>query len=289
MAEVTWFKVLTDIFSDDKIKIMQSMPEGDSITVMWFKVLAQAGKTNDGGYIYLKKNIPYTAGMLATLFNKPQQLVELALRTFSEFGMIDMDDRGYIFITNWEKHQNIAGMDKVREQNRVRNIKYREKKKQELMLNDVKRDVTGRSNDATEVELEVELEKENNTTLSGDPFEQVRIAFKLMHKMIDMPYKDSPLLTDLLKEFPADLIIGVMKEKFRENVKTLKYYEGAIRDTAIIDSSRRSNGNSKAAYYRPAPKIDAELDYRRREIAFNKWIESGGNPDEFEYGHASNH
>lgn len=132
MAEVTWFKVLTDIFSDDKIKIIQHMPEGDALLVMWFKVLSQAGKTNDGGYIYLNRNIPYSAGMLATLFGKSQQLVELALRTFSEFGMVDIDEKGYIFVTHWEKHQNIEGMDKVREQTRKRVTEHREKKKLEL-------------------------------------------------------------------------------------------------------------------------------------------------------------
>lgn len=134
MSEIKWFKVLTDMFADDKIKIIQSMPEGDALLVMWFKVLAQAGKTNDGGYIYLKKNIPYTPAMFSTLFGKPQHLVELALRTFVEFGMIDIDERGYIFVLNWEKHQNIEGMDKVREQTRKRVNAHREKKRLELMV-----------------------------------------------------------------------------------------------------------------------------------------------------------
>lgn len=138
MAGITWFKVLTDIFADDKIKILQSMPEGDSLLVMWFKVLSQAGKTNDGGYIYLKKNIPYTSAMLATLFGKQQQLVELAMRTFTEFGMIDIDDNGYVFVTNWEKHQSIDKMEKIKEQTRLRASAHREKKKLELLESNAK-------------------------------------------------------------------------------------------------------------------------------------------------------
>jgi hypothetical protein len=35
-------------------------------------------------------------------------------------------------------------------------------------------------------------------------------------------------------------------------------------------------------------KRDSDLQSRDIEIARNKWINSGGNPDEFEYGHASN-
>ncbi|CAN7358330.1 phage replisome organizer N-terminal domain-containing protein [Paenibacillus sp. LjRoot56] len=167
MAGVTWFKVLTDIFADDKIKILQSMPEGDSLLVMWFKVLSQAGKTSDGGYIYLKKNIPYTPAMLATLFGKQQQLVELAMRTFSEFGMIDIDDNGYIFVTNWEKHQSVDKMEKIKEQTRLRASAHREKKKLELLESNAKvtqsnvtvtLEVT--QDNATDIELELDIEKD---------------------------------------------------------------------------------------------------------------------------------
>jgi predicted phage replisome organizer/uncharacterized phage protein (TIGR02220 family) len=157
MSEITWFKVLTDIFSDDKIKIIQSMPEGDSLLIMWFKVLSQAGKTNDGGYIYLKKEIPYTAGMLSTLFGKSQQLVELALKTFSQFGMIDIDDKGYIFVMNWEKHQSIEKMDKIREQTRIRVAEHRKKKQFELESCNVT--VTQNVTQGNETDIDIEKEK----------------------------------------------------------------------------------------------------------------------------------
>lgn len=254
MAEVKWFKVLTDIFSDDKIKIIQSMPEGDSLTVMWFKVLAQAGKTNDGGYIYLKKSIPYTAGMLSTLFNKPQQIVELALRTFTEFGMIDMDDRGYIFITNWEKHQNIEGMEKVREQTRKRVSAHREKKALELMGCNVTGNATVTEGNATEVELEVD--KEKDTTLLNAEFEKVRAAYAEIHKALDLPYRDCPLLTRLIEDgFTSELIIGIMRDKYKPTVRTFSYYEGAIRDSAESTVSRKPRSHN---YYEPPSEREAQ-------------------------------
>lgn len=160
MADVTWFKVLTDIFSDDKIKIIQSMPEGDALLVMWFKVLSQAGKTNDGGYIYLRKNIPYTPAMLATLFNKSQMIVELALKLFAEFEMIDIDDNGYLFVTNWERHQSVDALEKIKEQTKIRVQNHREKKKQELLESNVTVTLLKRSSNATELELDLELEIE---------------------------------------------------------------------------------------------------------------------------------
>ncbi len=63
--------------------------------------------------------------MLATLFNRPIATVRLALQTFQQFGMIEITDDQYICISNWEKHQNVDGLEKIREQNRLRKQKQR--------------------------------------------------------------------------------------------------------------------------------------------------------------------
>lgn len=180
MADVPWFKVLTDIFSDDKIKIIQSMPEGDSLLVMWFKVLSQAGKTNDGGYIYLKKTIPYSPAMLATLFGKQQQLVELAMRTFSEFGMIDIDEKGYVFVTNWEKHQSIDKLEKIKEQNRLRQAVHRESKRIELEENNVTVTLPSLRNNAIDKDIDIDKEK-RIPSLEIENFRKRYSEFQLTH------------------------------------------------------------------------------------------------------------
>ena len=71
MATVKWIKLNVDMFDDEKIKIIQAMPDGDAILVIWIKLIALAGKTNDGGYIYISENIPYTDEMLSVIMNKP--------------------------------------------------------------------------------------------------------------------------------------------------------------------------------------------------------------------------
>ncbi|MDD5487212.1 MAG: phage replisome organizer N-terminal domain-containing protein, partial [Dehalococcoidales bacterium] len=71
---------------------------------------------------------PYTEEMLAIIFNRPVNTVRLALKTFKEFNMIEMDEKG-LLVTNWEKHQNIAGLDKIREQTRLRVQKHRARQK----------------------------------------------------------------------------------------------------------------------------------------------------------------
>lgn len=130
MAEVKWIKIVTDVFDNRKIKLIESMPEGDTIIVIWFKLLCVAGQTNDGGVVYFTKDIPFNHEMLAQVFNRPVQIIRLAMKTFVDFGMIEVVD-DFIQITSWEKYQNVEGLDKIREANRKRVQRYRERQKAE--------------------------------------------------------------------------------------------------------------------------------------------------------------
>lgn len=133
MSEVKWIKITTDIFDDEKVLLIEALPEADAIIVIWFKLLCLAGKQNNCGVFVLNNRIAYTDKMLATIFRRKEATVRLALQTFEELGMIEIVD-GVITIPNWEKHQNIDGMERIREQNRQRVAKYREKQK--MLLED---------------------------------------------------------------------------------------------------------------------------------------------------------
>lgn len=128
MAEVKWIKIVTDIFDDEKIRLIEDLPDSDSIIVCWFKLLCLSGKQNNAGVLMLNERIAYTDEMLATVFRRPLQTVRFALQTFEYYGMIEIIN-GAITIPNWGKHQNIEGIDKVREQTRERVARYRERQK----------------------------------------------------------------------------------------------------------------------------------------------------------------
>lgn len=129
MADVKWIKITTSMFDDEKIRIIESMPDADAILVIWIKLLTLAGKNNTNGFIFLSENIPYTDEMLSTIFNRPLNTVRLALQTFKQFGMVDYDEKNFLYLVNWEKHQNIEGLEKIREQTRKRVAKHRENQK----------------------------------------------------------------------------------------------------------------------------------------------------------------
>lgn len=128
MADINWIKLCVDMFDDEKIKIIQSMPEGDAILVIWIRIIALAGKCNAKGLVLIEDEFPYSDEMLATIFNKPLATVRLALGTFEKFRMIERTEKG-IYISNFEKHQNTEGMEKIREQARIRKQREREKKR----------------------------------------------------------------------------------------------------------------------------------------------------------------
>lgn len=128
MADIKWIKITTDIFDDEKILLIENLPDGDALIVIWFKLLCLAGKQNNGGVFMLNDRLAITEDMLATIFRRSKATVRLALETFEQFGMIETLD-GVITIPNWEKHQNIDGMEKIREQNRIRKQNQREREK----------------------------------------------------------------------------------------------------------------------------------------------------------------
>lgn len=129
MAEIKWIKIATDIFDDEKILLIESMPDSDAIIVIWMKLLVFAGKQNNDGVLIMNNAVPYDAEMLSAIFRRPLNTVRLALSVFERFGMIEVVD-DVITIPNWEKHQNLDGMDKIREQTRQRVARHRAKQKQ---------------------------------------------------------------------------------------------------------------------------------------------------------------
>lgn len=152
MSEVKWIKIATTIFDDEKILLIESMPDADALIVIWLKMLILAGKCNKDGILMMSDTIPYTDEMLASIFRRPLNTVRLAITTFEKFGMVEIINE-VITIPNWEKHQNLDGLDKIREQTRKRVARHRERQKQ--LCN-----VTVTDGNAIEQEQDIDIDKE---------------------------------------------------------------------------------------------------------------------------------
>ena len=107
------------------------MPEGYQIFYVWINLLCLCGKSNQSGFIVLSERLSYNTQMLATIVGVNEASIRYALDTFEKFGMIELHEEA-ILITNWEKHQNVDYLEKIREQNNIRKQRQRDKEKLSL-------------------------------------------------------------------------------------------------------------------------------------------------------------
>lgn len=132
MADVEWVKLNIDMFDNRKIKHLRKLPEGNNIVLIWVMLLTMAGRCNAGGMIFLTENIPYTTKMLADELGFDENVVKIALQALSELNMICTDEN-FISIPGWYEYQSATGLEKIREQNRIRKQNQRKREKDNLI------------------------------------------------------------------------------------------------------------------------------------------------------------
>ena len=164
MADVKWIKIVTGIFDDEKIKLIEAMPEADAIIVIWFKLLCMAGKQNNGGVFMLNDKIAYTDEMLSTIFRRPLNTVRLALTTFERFGMVEIINNT-ITIPNWEKYQSADKLAELKEYNRLAQQRSRAKRKELAAVNDTS--MTCQRSQGTDIDTDIEGDKEKDIYTRG--------------------------------------------------------------------------------------------------------------------------
>lgn len=123
-----WIKIDTGIFNDSKIRLIKSMPEGNTIVVIWLQLLTLAGREFPNGVFIINNKVACTDEMLATIFGEKVATVRFALKTFEELGMVQICD-GAVTLPNWSKHQSVEKFESQNEKAKERMRKYRERKR----------------------------------------------------------------------------------------------------------------------------------------------------------------
>lgn len=170
-SDVKWIKITTDIFDDEKILLIESLPDAYAIIVVWFKLLCLAGKQNNSGVFMINDKMPYTDKMLATIFRMKETTVQLALTTFQQFGMVEIVD-GVITIPNWGKHQNLDQLQARKEYMQKYMREYREKQK--LLTGGNDNNVNGKVNSKVNVndpeeEGEGDIRRKKEKDITAEP------------------------------------------------------------------------------------------------------------------------
>lgn len=267
MADVKWIKIATDMFDNRKIKHLRRLPDGDSIVLIWVMLLTLAGRCNDGGMVYLTENIPYTPKMLSDELDFEESTVQLALHSLEQLGMINTTCDGFISVTGWAEHQNIEGMDKIREQNRIRKQRQREMQK----LIEAPRDshVTVTQCHATDKEEDKDKnkkKKKNNIYSSVPELNDSILAFIEFRKKIKKP------MTDRAVELMISKLNG-MTESVPEQIEIIN--QSIMNGWQGVFPLKDQTGGRpiKQSIYKKASKAD-ELDDAYSMMS--AWAEEGG-------------
>lgn len=146
MAEVKWISIATDIFNNEKMCAIESLPDGLKIELVWFKLLCLAGTCNEHGFLMISRDIPYTDEMMAKNFRMDIGIIQRALDVFQKMEMIEVVNDVYM-ISNWLKYQSVEELERIKSLNRARQQRFKEKQKQLALTdsnvtNNVKSNVT---------------------------------------------------------------------------------------------------------------------------------------------------
>jgi predicted phage replisome organizer len=239
--EIKWIKLSTNIFDDEKIQLIEQLPDADGVIVLWFKLLALAGKQNNNGMIMLSDKIPYTIEMLSTIFRRKQPLVQLALETFKMFGMIDIVENTY-HITNWDKHQVITSRNEYMKKfmaNKRANGKDNDdvSTNKVLTVSKVSREEYKNKNKKENKKEEEESNNNDNGLAETmhhdgryDQLEKLIIWNYLPSKGKSLSYIEGNLVIDWLKAYPYEYIVEKINQCSLqpETKRSMAYLKGAI-------------------------------------------------------------
>lgn len=263
-----WIKLSTAMFDDEKIKLIELMPDGKAMLVIWLKLLCFAGKTDNEGVFRFTKEIPYNEEMFASIFGENINTVRLALQTFIKFGMMEKIEGTYA-LTNWTKYQSeTAAIERAKEKKHERQKRWREKQKTLLLgTTSQKRDVSKTSprpstdvkETHTELEEEKELEEEldiegttsknKNNCLAAAAFNNTFSKTELLTrnhgkqspvgvKTVDFYNKnvfslsnsyERERLLDLADEYGDDWCIAACKEAIDHQARSIAYIDKVLR------------------------------------------------------------
>ena len=225
MADVKWIKITTDIFDDEKILMIESMPSADSIIVIWLKLLTFAGKQNNSGVFLMSNRIAYTDEMLACIFRRDVNLVRMALRTFEQFGMIEIIEN-VITIPNWGKHQSLDQLESKKEYMRNYMKGYREKQK---ALTDGKTSCkTNSKANVSQAEEDIEEEKELEKDIKNNISSDLQSVVDLYHS-ICISYPRIRSLSDARKKAIKARLKSYSMDDFRtlfQNAEESSFLKG---------------------------------------------------------------
>lgn len=155
-----YLKLVDNFYERDEMIILESMPDGYMYSNILLKLYLRSLKNN--GKLMFNNRIPYNSTMLANVTRFPVAVVEKAIVTFKNLGLIEVLDNGAIYVLDI---QNFIGQSST-EADRKR--EYRNKIEEEKKaLGQISGHLSDKTPPEIEIEIEIDTELELNTTQSS--------------------------------------------------------------------------------------------------------------------------
>ena len=269
-----WFKLSANFDKDDRVILLESQRGGDVAAYHYVKLNCAAARCNQGGGIYIAKDLPHTAKTLAKLWRLKEITVKNSLDLLVSVGLLEIYD-GVYFIADWCELQSIDKLDEIREKARLRQRKWREKKKERVKQASLESNVTDALHNIVDIEIDKEIEKEID--IDGGDKE------KIIEDYVSLFNTTAPSKIKFLSESQKDAIIKAVNEFGFER----------LRDSLeIAAKSDFLNGNNRFSWvanfdWLIKPQSIAKILNGNYDKAYsasgtpNCGIESSFNPDEF--------
>ena len=244
MADVKWIKLSTGLPDNRKINQIRTLPNGDTIRLVWIFLMCLAGNSNDDGFVFFTKEIPYTDEMLAEEFKMDINTIRLGLATFEKFGMLEIVN-DFICLSAWEKWKSTDKLSELKEYNRIKQRESRARKRLSKAVNDMS--MTSQPcqdidiDKDIDIELDKDKEKDNKLIVSKDTIRQtdVRRVIEEWNKLQDVgiaPIRDikpaskrCQMLKGRIREYGMDDLLKAM-----DNIRHSDFLRGENKNGWMI-------------------------------------------------------
>ncbi len=93
-----YLRLKEDFFDSDELVYLESLPDGILYSNILLKLYLRSLKTN--GRLMLRDRIPYSPMMLSNILRQPVGVVEVAIKTLNQLGLIEILDNGAIYMAD---------------------------------------------------------------------------------------------------------------------------------------------------------------------------------------------
>ena len=135
MADVKWIKMIVGMFDGMSFKKIKRAKIGgesyrDKLTAVWFELLDLAARCNHNGALVNTDGTPFTdLDDIAVQIDRDVEELELCMTFYRKERMVIIIEDNVYALANWGVYQNIDGMEKIRENKRLAQARWRAKQK----------------------------------------------------------------------------------------------------------------------------------------------------------------